>query len=169
MSLDSKHPVEAKRIGTAIIAAFHRANPPLVWRFDLQHNHSLSLALQGDEGEWELGLTSPKGEFHPIARFVMREDAEQAFLSIERILSKTQTNWFRLGLKIIATLLMVGLIALLASVFSYGHKISSDISHATDSLNPTSMGSPNYPVAAPVVPSKPGTPVPADDFFRGAE
>ena len=97
MTLESRKPVEAKRSGNTLIAAFHRANPPLVWRFDLERNHSFTLALQGDEGEWELGLTSPKGDFHPVARFALRDDAEDAFIKVEKILAQSSSWGFGRG------------------------------------------------------------------------
>lgn len=79
---------DVRRVGSSLIATFNKANPPLVWRFDLDRNHSFTFALQGQDHEWELGVTSVKGEFHPVARFPVREDAEEAFASISRILAR---------------------------------------------------------------------------------
>ena len=70
---------EAKCNGSMLTVGFHAANPPLIWRFDLERNHSFTLALQGEDGDWELGVTSPKGDFYPVVHFAAREDAEEAF------------------------------------------------------------------------------------------
>jgi len=82
---------EAKCNGMMLTAGFHGANPPLIWRFDLERNHSFTLALQGEEGDWELGVTSPKGDFYSVVHFLAREDAEEAFAKIEKILSRKQS------------------------------------------------------------------------------
>ena len=88
MSFGSGKSVKAERVGSDLIASFGRAEPPLVWKFDLERNHSFTLALQGEEGDLELGVTSPKGEFYPIARFGAQEDADEAFAAVQKILMK---------------------------------------------------------------------------------
>src|ERR1700722_15946366 len=107
MSLDSRHPVEARRIGNAVVAAFHKANPPLVWRFDLERNHSFSLALQGAEGDWQLGLTSSEKEFQAIAHFAERTDAERAFTETEKILAQGKSLWATVAMKILGVIALV--------------------------------------------------------------
>jgi hypothetical protein len=174
MNLESRHPVEAKRIGTSLVAAFHRANPPLVWRFDLERNHSFSLALQGDEGEWELGLTSPKGDFQPVARFAVREDAEVAFIKVERILSKRDIAWFKLALKIVAVIVLLIAIAIPLSFFKiqWGSSQKSDtITSMTPSAAAPYAGMPEgaMPPQQPAPPPKPGVPVSADDFLKSGQ
>ena len=79
---------ETKCNGMMLTVGFHAANPPLIWRFDLERNHSFTLALQGEEGDWELGVTSPKGDFYPVVHFLAREDAEEAFAKVEKILAR---------------------------------------------------------------------------------
>ena len=88
-----KKRTEAKCNGLMLTAGFHAANPPLIWRFDLERNHSFTLALQGEEGDWELGVTSPKGEFYPVVHFLAREDAEEAFATIEKTLARKQSTF----------------------------------------------------------------------------
>jgi hypothetical protein len=78
---------EAKCNGSMLTVGFHNANPPLIWRFDLERNHSFTLALQGEDSDWELGVTSPKGDFYPVVHFAAREDAEEAFGKVEKALS----------------------------------------------------------------------------------
>ena len=162
MSLDSHHPVEAKRINNTLVAAFPRANPPLVWRFDLERNHSFSLALQGEDGEWELGLTSPKGDFQPVARFAMREDAEDAFIRIERILSKRETAWFKLILKTMSMIVLLAIVGFIISLVTKSHKQTVDVNPLGSAINPNVM------IPSPA-PPKVGVPVPADEFFKSGE
>ena len=161
-TLDARKPVEARRTGNSLTAAFHRANPPLIWRFDLERNHSFSLALQGEEGEWELGLTSPKGDFHPIARFTLREEAEEAFIALERLRAKGGGNglsglsWGTILWRILATLVIVVLLGLVLVGINIGRHffgVMSAASHTPASLSaPTEM--------------RPGIPVPADQFLK---
>ena len=80
--------VQAKLVGNTLVATFRKSNPNLIWNFDLERNHSFTLALQGEDGDFELGVTSPKGEFYPVARFASREDAEEAFSAVQKILMK---------------------------------------------------------------------------------
>jgi hypothetical protein len=86
--LSAKKTVEVKQIGNTLVAVFHTSDPSLIWKFDLERNHSFTLALQGEEGDLELGVTSPKGEFYPIARFGAQEDADEAFAAVQKILMK---------------------------------------------------------------------------------
>jgi hypothetical protein len=105
--------LDVRRVKTSLVATFAKANPPLIWRFDLDRNHSFTLALQGDDQEWELGVTSPKGEFNPIARFPSREDAEEALASVGAILSKGSFSWVASLFKTIGIGALVGVIILL--------------------------------------------------------
>lgn len=99
MSFFHPLPLKVKLIGSNLVASFQRADPPLIWKFDLDRNHSFTIALQGDEGDWELGITSPKGEFFPIAHFPAREDAEDALMAVQKVLMKKRrskwANFFR--------------------------------------------------------------------------
>lgn len=84
----SRNELNVRRVGPSLIASFGKANPPLVWRFDLDRNHSFTLAMQGQDNEWELGVTSTRGDFHSIARFPVREDAEEALSAVSGMLSR---------------------------------------------------------------------------------
>src|ERR1700733_6265128 len=88
MLLNTKKAVQAKLVGNTLVAVFRTSNPNLIWKFDLERNHSFTLALQGEEGDLELGVTSSKGEFYPIARFASQEDAEEAFTAVQKILMR---------------------------------------------------------------------------------
>ena len=63
--------------------------------------------MQGHDGEWELGVTSLKGEFHPIARFPLREDAEEAFETVARVLAQSRFAWALTIIKWLVILLVV--------------------------------------------------------------
>ncbi len=88
-----KSPFKAKVLGHTLIAAFRTSHPPLIWQFDLEKNHSFTVALQGEEGDLELGVTSPRGEFYPIAHFTDREDAEEAFARVQKALMCRHQPW----------------------------------------------------------------------------
>ena len=101
---------EASVTGNSLVATFHKANPPLVWKFDLERNHSFTLALQGEEGDWELGLTSPKGDFYPITHFLTRDDAEEAFRQVNKALAQRTFSLLGVGFKIVGGLVLVGVV-----------------------------------------------------------
>jgi hypothetical protein len=107
----SEKSTEATVSGNSLIATFHKANPPLVWKFDLERNHSFTVALQGEEGDWELGLTSPKGDFYPITHFLTREDADDAFRCVNKALARHGSP---LGfiLKAAAVIILAGIVFL---------------------------------------------------------
>ena len=97
--ISARKAVEARKVGTSLVATFHRATPPLIWRFDLERNHSFTLTLQGEEGEWELGIASPRGEFHPVARFASREEAEESFNLVGDIMAAEPKPWWSAFIK----------------------------------------------------------------------
>jgi len=144
---------EAKCNGAMLTVGFHAANPPLIWRFDLERNHSFTLALQGEDGDWELGVTSPKGDFYPVVHFIAREDAEEAFAKVEKVLGKRSTVWGAVGKAIlyvaaVAVIIVVG-------VSSYGLYVTH---HASSPIGGVSSAA---PVAMPS-----GVPVTADDVLK---
>ncbi|MGB9152046.1 MAG: hypothetical protein WCD70_03050 [Alphaproteobacteria bacterium] len=110
---------EVKCSGMMLTAGFHAANPPLIWRFDLERNHSFTLALQGEEGDWELGVTSPKGEFYPVVHFLAREDAEEAFIKIEKVLSRKRGPMSYIIKALLAVAALACLVVLGMSLFVY--------------------------------------------------
>ncbi len=95
-----------------LTAGFHSASPPLIWRFDLERNHSFTLSLQGEEGEWELGVTGPKGDFYPVGHFVSRDDAEEAFARVEKLLACRRAGWPSV------VRALIGLVALIIAIFA---------------------------------------------------
>jgi hypothetical protein len=110
---------DARTQGSTLIAAFHTARPPLVWRFDLAQTHSFSLALQENASGWDLGLNlaanDGQGRFAPVAHFVTHEDAAQAISKVEKaILRRGKLDWIWQGLKIFAGL--AGVIALAVEI-----------------------------------------------------
>lgn len=172
MSLFNSKNVTAKLVGHNLVASFGTANPPLVWQFDLERNHSFTIALQGEGGDWELGITSPKGEFYPIAHFPSREDAEEALNKIQKILLKKKRSWFWSLMRWLLILLFIGLIWV---VFGFFKTLSPMLSlgdvnlGAVQNLAPAQM----MPAQQPVIPRtvapadiKPGVPLSADDILQ---
>ena len=119
MSWLHKKSVTAKLVGPNLVASFPTANPPLIWRFDLERNHSFTLALQGENSDWEFGVTSPKGEFYSIAHFQSREAAEEAFAKTQKaLMSKRATLlWtitkYLIGLVLFAFVLFVSFVLIM--------------------------------------------------------
>jgi hypothetical protein len=152
MLWDYKKPVQAKLVGNTLVAVFRASNPNLIWKFDLERNHSFTLALQGEEGDLELGVTSAKGDFYPIARFPTQEDAEEAFTAVQKVLMKGKRGKVKTLLIWIVGLVALVLVLLFAVRYIGGHVSGTRI--------PASLSS----VTAPQIPS--GVPVPADQVLR---
>ena len=157
-NLESSKPVDVRRTEGALVAAFHRADPPLVWRFDLERNHSFSLALQGEDGDWELGLTSQKGEFYPVARFTTREDAEDAFAGVEKVLAKGRHSALRGALKIAG----IVTVAALALATAFTLMVTYNVMHLASHY----PGAETQAQGAAPPAMKNGVPLPADQYLR---
>lgn len=158
MSLFHSSPISAKLVGCNLVASFATANPPLVWRFDLERNHSFTIALQGEAGDWELGITSPKGEFYPVAHFPAREDAEEALQKVQKVLMKKRRSWFWTLLRWVVGLVLVAGILFLVVSYVYMRSMSSA------GLNGSSLGSVLGTATAPAA-ITPGVPLSADDVL----
>jgi hypothetical protein len=150
---------EAKCSGAMLTVGFHAANPPLIWRFDLERNHSFTLALQGEDGDWELGVTSPKGDFYPVVHFAAREDAEEAFAKVEKALSFRKGASSAIGK---ALLMLVGAIMLVAvGVLAFGMYVNH-LGHETVS----GLATPITPPVTMTAPQQEGIPLPADEVLK---
>ena len=91
LSLISKRaPVKAKviRWGQApcLVASFQTCSPAIVWHLDLDKTPNVTLTLRETDGEWELGYMPAQGDFVSVVRFDDREDAEEAYACLEKVL-----------------------------------------------------------------------------------
>ena len=149
---------EAKCSGATLIVGFHAANPPLIWRFDLERNHSFTLALQGEDNDWELGVTSPKGDFYPVAHFAAREDAEEAFAKVEKALSfrKGTSSALNKALLVLAAAIVLVVLGVAGFGFYINHAAYSSLNNLSGSATPV----------MPTVPQQEGIPLPADEVLK---
>jgi cbb3-type cytochrome oxidase subunit 3 len=155
--------LDVRRVKSSLVATLSKANPPLIWRFDLERNHSFTLALQGQDNEWELGVTSPRGEFNPVARFPLREDAEEALAAIGRELAKGRLRWVGCLLKAIGVLALLFFIAVL--VWSIVLRTSQNRLTQLDTP-PEQAQAGSEPVSPPPPEVKNGIPLPADQVLQ---
>jgi hypothetical protein len=154
---------KAKIIDHALIASFRDSNPPTVWRMDLEKNHSFAVAIQGREGDWELGIMSPRGEFTVVARFASRAEIDGAFAAVQKALMSPPNS-------LLAKLKRVALVtATIVLVLIAGAKLLDTLpsSRTTVALTPqpSQMAAPAAP-AAPAVPIQSGIPLPADEVLK---
>lgn len=158
--------LDVRRVQSSLVATFAKANPPLVWRFDLERNHSFTVALQGEGNEWELGITSPKGEFTPVATFPQREDAEEALVAISEELARGPFGWVMDFLKAAGIALLIMFVVLWAG--------SAAMRMFTPHLPPQIVATPVQPPTATMPPKAPppppasenGVPLPADQVLK---
>lgn len=152
---------ESSRHGQVLTVGFHNANPPLIWRLDLERNHSFSMTLQAADGDWDLGMTSPGGTFTPVAHFTAREDAEDAFEEVEATLSTAPPG---LVVKAIKMLLLLCVVLIAAGVCISIYRMAT--TPAPVAAAPALAATPMTPAAptAPVAP--PGQAVSADEVLQ---
>lgn len=160
MLFQRKKSVTAKMVGPTLVASFQKANPPLIWKFDLQRNHSFTLALQGEDGDWELGLNSPRGDFYPIVHFYAREDAEEAFEKVQKILMKKRGS---LAWRIIRFVFIL-IFLVLVGIVGWGYYLNQQGITAEDLMRSGGLTQPTVPSAKPQAPM--GVPLPADEILK---
>ncbi|MBI1273807.1 MAG: hypothetical protein GC131_06965 [Alphaproteobacteria bacterium] len=100
----------------ALVALFRDSNPPTVWRMDLDKNHSFAVAIQGKEGEWELGIMSSRGEFTVVARFATREEVDTAFACVQRALMSSPSSLLNKVIRTAAITATITVILLIGAV-----------------------------------------------------
>lgn len=149
--------VTVKYVGSTLVAVFNKAEPPLVWNFDLDKNGQFSLSLQGEDKKWQIGVTSLKGEFNPIACFPRHEDALEAFTLVQKILMKGhRSSWTVQGLlsqAFVSAVVVMFMFGMLVGFLHYERmKIASHMIKA--SANGHSMEMEN------------GIPLPADEVLK---
>jgi len=120
----------------------------LVWQFDLERNHSFTVAMQGEEGDWELGVTSPKGEFYPVVHFQAREDAEDGFAAVQKILMKKKRSVMWRVFKVLAWILVF--VVLLAAGIGFMISRTASQMSSMSSFMPLA-GAPAKPAETPWV------------------
>lgn len=158
---------KVKIVDQALVASFRDSNPPTVWRMDLEKNHSFAVAIQGREGDWELGIMSPRGEFTVVARFVTRGEVDVAFDGIQKALLSAGNTLRRKLLRTAAvTAVIVGVIVLGVAVLQAmpASTPAQTMAASPSALNPSAMNQPAPPPAAPI---QSGIPLPADEVLRG--
>lgn len=161
--MNSHKKPNVRRVGTSLVATFDKANPPLIWRFDLERNHSFTLAMQGQDGEWELGVTSVKGEFHPVARFPLREDAEEALETVSGALNGGGFAWLPKALKTIGVLLLLFLGA--AFLTTFVTQVIHPAANVAQQPLPEEFSDKTPPAPAPPPPPN-GVPLSADEVLK---
>lgn len=160
MFLRRKKSVVAKMVGSTLVASFQNANPPLIWKFDLQRNHSFTLVLQGEDGDWELGLNSPRGDFYPIVHFYAREDADEAFVKVQKILMKKRSSPGWRFVKWTLGILLTGFVLFM----TYGFLLNF-MGYTPEGIMSSGFTQPKVPSTnSPKVPM--GVPVPADQLLQ---
>lgn len=167
MTFHSRKSTKVRQNGHTLVAAYHNANPPLIWKFDLERNHSFTLALQGEDGDWELGVTTPKEEFHPVARFASREDAEEAFAKTQRALLCGKRNiWKMISFLLIAILLFLYVIMPIGSYFlrAVSRPALANLPAGSTVYTPPTMPTRPLPTTSPTL--QDGIPLPADQVLK---
>ena len=174
--------VEVRVDKKSLVAVFHKSSPTLVWRFDLEQNHSFSLALQEIGDVWAFGVNDGRGGFLPVARFVDEADAKIAFARVERALVHRKFFLlhilFRLALLLLAIFIVLGgIYVAIANYVLPG--ISSMVTSAVTHKPTPKQGVPisaddalSAPTTAGLVPSPPdkkvienGKPMSADEVL----
>lgn len=91
-SIEKQTSISVKRLerspGHCIVVDFHDSNPPVLWQLGLGGNQSVVVTLRGKDDDWAIGINGPKGEFLAVAKFDNWEDAEAAYMSVQKAMMK---------------------------------------------------------------------------------
>jgi hypothetical protein len=142
-----KQSVKVKQVGGDLVASFDSAEPMLVWKFDLQRYHSFTVALKGEEGDWVLGVTSPREQFYPVAHFPIRRDGEMALKKVHKVLAKKKSSTFMSFIKYFSVLAMLVFVMYFAVEYFFKHDVAY-----MDALMPASEPD-SPPIEQPVAPT----------------
>lgn len=137
-----------------LVVDFENSVPPMVWHCDLERVSSFTLLVRGSGDDWALGLVEHKGEFVSVARFDSREDAEDAFESVQKALVHRPSGQNHVWLRWFAVLLIAA--ALFSGMSLLGSKTQDD------TAKPSSAEMDVQPEA-----DQKGVPLSADEFLQG--
>lgn len=87
--------IYASRSETSAVFAFHKAEPPLVWRYDLTRDPTVTLTLHEHAKGVEVGFLRENGGFVRIVDFPEREYAEEALYKIANVIGAPFIRWGR--------------------------------------------------------------------------
>ncbi|MDD3288893.1 MAG: hypothetical protein PHX43_07835 [Alphaproteobacteria bacterium] len=153
--------IQVKLVGNTLIAAFGVGEPPLVWHFDTEQNHSFTVTLQRLEGDWDLVVTQ-NNETQAIAHFDNYDTAEAALMAVQKaLMSKTplQKNKKHGFLGMFALL-----VAIAALIFAIAPSPTSVMETGVQKPIAGNASSPATNNKAPEAPA--GVPVPADEALK---
>ena len=113
--LDKKSPVKAKVVRwhtvPCLVVSFQESEPPMLWHLDLEKTPNVTLSLREKEGEWDFGYKPADGDFVSVYCFDDRDDAQQAYASIEKVLLRGMPSFsFERFIKNILLLLFLVLV-----------------------------------------------------------
>lgn len=158
-----KQNVKVNLSGNLLVASFELSDPPTVWQFDLEKNHSFTLSLKRYENGWNLGITPFGDEFLPIAYFENYDAAENALEIIKKLIIK-RYNGKKLNYKnplVSALLAMVALFFVLYLYAAVTYQPGTNQALTAKAPNPAAALNKD---AAPE--PKVGVPVPADELLK---
>jgi len=155
--------VKVNVTGNVLVASFELSEPPTVWQFDLDKNHSFTLSLKRHDAGWDLGIASFGDEFLPIAYFENYDAAEAAIETVKKsIIGRLGHRKLSYKNPIIAAIL--AMLALFFGLYSYAVvTYKADINQISTGVtpNPAAVLNNNAPSDTKV-----GVPVPADELLK---
>lgn len=164
----SKSKTTARRQGEVLVVFFESSEPSLVWRFDLEKNHSFALVLDHSENGWDLVVRTARNDSTPVAHFTLYDEAEAALLAVEKALMTCPrqplfSGW-TLG-TVLKLVLLLGVIYLVAGFF-FGNSNVTLPTAATSALTSSSAThTPVAPSATSAPDIKTGVPQSADSVL----
>jgi hypothetical protein len=159
--------VTVRLVGTTLVASFKNSEPVTLWHYDLEQNHSFSLALTERGGKWHLLLVEVNGDQKTIAEFPSRRDAEKALQSVQQaLLSEGRGDWLSL-LKPLGMLFVV--IAVVYLLFSAMGWIFDDKPEKSSPIAPTTVTTTKEKAGQSSTELPQGVPLSADDILKPEE
>jgi hypothetical protein len=148
-----------------LVATFTASEPPAVWQFDLDKNHSFTLLLKEAEGLWALGFMEPGKSFIPVVRFASLDDAEAAYAAVQKALMKQQRlRRFRLWRWLFLVIAVLVLFVLSQSISVRFGTRKDALGTGTTSLQQGSAPAPLNPGEI-----QNGVPLSADDVLKAVQ
>lgn len=177
LSIALKDPkVKAKLVNSeqtsCLVAKFANSQPPMLWQFDLERNHSFTLTVRDRDEGAALGFLTPQGDFTAMATFPNREEAEEAMAAVQKALMRQRRRnsfdlwrWFWVG---VTVLILVFCFSVLQGIAARKAALQTAVTSRVPAA--TAVAGTSGAVPAPAAPEpkasmRNGVPLPADDLL----
>ena len=169
----------AKQVDGVLVVGMHKADPVVLWRYDLKSNPGFGLSLTAHGNGWGISVIAANSaatqQEGPIAVFPKKEDAEEAFRAIQSCLMRGKPKLWGVVLIVLCLVVLaaggyLGLTGRISQLFAIAQQLQQlPLASANPSLATmpgTGAALSPMPAFVPAVTQIDGEPQNADEVLR---